>query len=126
MKKYPVSGATARARHLRRNMTKAEKRVWQILRSHGMDGYKFRPQVPFGRYVADFACHEARLVIEIDGGQHEPPAYREDERSQFLQDQGYRVLRFWDNEVMANLEGVHQLIADALGVITRSDLRAGQ
>jgi len=66
MKKHPVDGAHARARTLRQNMTEAERRVWQILRSHRMTGYQFRRQVPIGRYIADFVCHEARLIVEID------------------------------------------------------------
>jgi very-short-patch-repair endonuclease len=62
MKKYPVNGANVRARTLRQNMTEAEKRVWQILRSHRMRGCRFRRQVPIGRYIADFVCHEACLI----------------------------------------------------------------
>jgi very-short-patch-repair endonuclease len=115
LKKHPVDGARARARTLRQNMTEAERRIWQILRSHQMKGYKFRRQVPIGRYVADFVCHEARLIIEIDGGQHDRSSLREAERSGFLQDEGYRVLRFWNNEILANLDGVHETIADELG-----------
>jgi very-short-patch-repair endonuclease len=118
MKKHPVDGAHARARTLRHNMTEAERRVWQILRSHGMNGYKFRRQVPIGRYIADFACHEARLIVEIDGGQHDRSSPQEAERSGFLQNEGYRILRFWNNEVLANPDGVHQTIADELGRIT--------
>jgi len=118
MKKHPVDGAHARARTLRQNMTEAERRVWQILRSHQMQGYKFRRQVPIGRYIADFACHEARLIVEIDGGQHERSSPPERERSGFLQSEGYRILRFWNNEVLANLDGVHETIADALGRTT--------
>jgi very-short-patch-repair endonuclease len=114
MKKHPVDGAHARSRALRQNMTEAERRVWQILRSHQMKGYKFRRQVPMGRYIVDFACHEARLIVEIDGGQHDRSSPREAERSRFLKSEGYRVLRFWNNEVLANLEGVHQAIADWL------------
>jgi very-short-patch-repair endonuclease len=71
MKKHPADGAHARARSLRQSMTEAERRLWQILRSHQMTGYKFRRQVPIGRYIADFVCHEARLIVEIDGGQHD-------------------------------------------------------
>jgi very-short-patch-repair endonuclease len=71
MKKHPADGARARARTLRQNMTEAERRLWQILRSHQMKGYKFRRQAPIGRYIADFVCHEARLIVEIDGGQHD-------------------------------------------------------
>ena len=118
MKKHPADGAYARAGALRQNMTEAEKRVWQILRSHQINGHKFRRQVPIGRYIADFVCHEARLIVEIDGGQHDRSSPPEAERSRFLQNQGYRILRFWNNEVLANLEGVHQTIADELGRIT--------
>lgn len=95
-------------------MTDAERRVWRILRSHQTQGYKFRRQVPLGRYIADFVCHEARLILEIDGGQHDRTSPWEAERSGFLQGEGYRILRFWNNEVLANLDGVHRTIADAL------------
>jgi very-short-patch-repair endonuclease len=118
MKKHPVDGARARTRTLRQNMTKVERRVWQILRSHQMKGCKFHRQVPIGRYIVDFVCHEARLIVEIDGGQHERSSPQEAERSEFLQNEGYRILRFWNNEVLANLDGVHQAIADELGRIT--------
>jgi very-short-patch-repair endonuclease len=123
MKKHPVDGAHARARTLRQNMTEAERRVWQILRSHRMTGYQFRRQVPIGRYIADFVCptlcaRGARLIVEIDGGQHDRSSSRAAERSGFLRYQGYRVLRFWNNEVLANLDGVHQTIAAELDRIT--------
>jgi len=118
MKKHPVDGAHARARTLRQNMTEAERRVWQILRSHRMTGCQFRRQVPIGRYIADFVCHEARLIVEIDGSQHDRSSPREAERSGFLQDQGYRILRFWNNEVLANLDGLHETIAAELGRLT--------
>jgi very-short-patch-repair endonuclease len=99
-------------------MTEAERCVWQILRSQQMHGHKFRRQVPIGRYIADFACHEARLIVEIDGGQHDSSSPQEAERSAFLQNEGYRVLRFWNNEVLANLGGVYEAIAGELGRIT--------
>jgi very-short-patch-repair endonuclease len=118
MKKHPVDSAHARARTLRHNMTEAEKRIWQILRSHGMNGYKFRRQVPIGRYIADFASHEARLIVEIDGGQHDRSSPQEAGRSSFLENQGYRILRFWNNEVLANPDGVHETIADEMRRIT--------
>jgi very-short-patch-repair endonuclease len=118
MKKHPVDGARTRARTLRSNLTEAEIRVWQILRSHQMKGYKFRRQVPIGRYIADFVCHEARLIVEVDGGQHDRSSPREAERSRFLQNEGFRVLRFWNNEILANLDGVHETIAAELGRIT--------
>ena len=83
-----------------------------------MTGYKFRRQVPIGRCIADFVCHEARLIVEIDGGQHDRSSPQEAERSGFLEKEGYRILRFWNNEVLANPDGVHQTIADELGRIT--------
>ena len=85
-----------------------------MLRAHRMNGHKFRRQVPIGRYIADFVCHEARLVVEIDGGQHDRSSPREIERSGFLQNEGYRVLRFWNNEVLSNPEGVCETIVNAL------------
>jgi very-short-patch-repair endonuclease len=114
MKKHPVAGARDRARVLRRDMTDAEKRIWRILRSRQMDGHRFRRQVPIGSYIADFVCHDARLIIELDGGQHSGSSQLEADRSRFLQDQGYRILRFWNNEVLSNLEGVHTMIAEEL------------
>jgi very-short-patch-repair endonuclease len=118
MKKQPITGAHARARALRKNMTDAEKRVWQVLRSQQLQGYKFRRQVPIGRCIADFVCHEARLIVEIDGGRHDRLSPREAARRVFLQSEGYRVLRFWNNEVLANLDGVHQTIAHELERVT--------
>ena len=96
----------------------AERSLWQILRSAQIDGHRSRRQVPFGRYIADFVCHDARLIIELDGGQHEEAPPQEAERSRFLQHQGYRILRFWNNEVLSNLDGVHATIAKACGSTT--------
>ena len=118
MKKHPVAGAQPRARTLRQNMTEAEKRIWQILRLRQIQGYKFRRQVPIGRYIADFACHEARLIVEIDGGQHDRSVPQEAERSGFLENEGYRILRFWNNEVLANLDGVYAVIAREFAGVT--------
>lgn len=70
--------------------------------------------MPLGRYISDFFCHEARLIIEIDGGQHDASAPQEAERSRFLQGEGYRILRFWNNEVLSNLESVYARIVDDL------------
>jgi very-short-patch-repair endonuclease len=117
MKKHPAAGAHSRARILRRNMTEAERRIWGILRAEQIQGHKFRRQVPIGRYIADFVSHEARLIIEIDGGQHDPSSLQEIERSAFLRAEGYRVLRFWNNEMLANLDGVHAVITAELNGI---------
>jgi very-short-patch-repair endonuclease len=114
MKKHPLDGAAARARTLRQNMTETEIQVWQILRAHQLNGYKFRRQVPIGRYIADFVCHEARLIVEIDGGQHDRSSPPEIRRSGFLQNEGYRILRFWNNEVLANPDGVRETIVNEL------------
>jgi len=114
MKKHPSDGSHARARVLRRTMTDAEHRIWLFLRARQIEGFRFRRQAPIGPYIADFVCHEARLIIEIDGGQHDTDSLREAERARFLEGQGYQMLRFWNNEVLANPEGVVTVIADVL------------
>src|SRR5580658_6614091 len=114
MKKHPIEGARDRARTLRRGMTVAENSLWQILRSRQIDGHKFRRQVPFGPSIVDFVCHEARLIVEVDGGQHDAFLFKEVERTRFLQNQGYRVLRFWNHEILENPEGMHAVIAGYL------------
>jgi very-short-patch-repair endonuclease len=95
-------------------MTVAENSLWQILRSRQIDGHKFRRQVPFGPSTVDFVGHEARLIVEVDGGQHDAFLFKEVERTRFLQNQGYRVLRFWNHEILENPEGVHAVIAGYL------------
>jgi adenine-specific DNA-methyltransferase len=80
-----------------------------------MKGYKFRRQSRLAATWPTFVCHQARLIVEIDGGQHDPSSPREAERSRFLQSEGYRVLRFWNNEILANLDGVHETIAGRAG-----------
>jgi very-short-patch-repair endonuclease len=114
MKKHPIDGARDRARALRHEMTEAERSLWRILRSRQIERHAFRRQVPFGRYIADFVCHQARLVIEVDGGQHEPSSLRGAERSRFLKSQGYWVLRFWNHEILENPDGVHAMIVEHL------------
>ena len=111
MKKYPTPGGHTRARTLQQEMTDAEKAVWRMLRSRQIDGHRFHRQVSLGRYIADFVCHEARLIVEIDGGQHDPSAPQESERSRFLEGQGYRILRFSNNDALENIEGVCETIA---------------
>jgi very-short-patch-repair endonuclease len=98
------------ARKLRRNSTSAELRLWNRLRSRSIDGRKFVRQEPLGPYVVDFICREARLVIEVDGGQH-ADSVADRVRERWLQDHNYRVLRFWNNDVMRNIEGVLEVIA---------------
>ena len=100
-------------------MTDAELKVWQILRQRQIGNHKFRRQHPIGRFIVDFVCLSAKLVIEIDGGQHDLVSTPERERTQFLENQGYRILRFWNNEVFDNLEGIYLVIEAGLnGAIT--------
>ena len=101
---------------LRTNSTDAEHIIWAELRAHRLNGASFRRQTPIGPFIADFVCHEAKLIVELDGGQHfEPEQMRYDEkRSAFLAGKGYRVLRFNNHEVMTNREGVLETIAQAL------------
>ena len=102
-----------RARELRKDMTPAERRLWTILQRRQLEGFHFRRQCPIGPYIADFACLEAKLLIEVDGGQH-MDAVTDVRRDTFLSREGFRVLRFWNNEVMTNLEGVRALIVSRL------------
>jgi very-short-patch-repair endonuclease len=105
---------TDRARALRRQMTDAERKLWTRLRNRGMAGSKFRRQVPIGRFFADFACVERRLVVEVDGGQHAQPQQNDARRTGALASHGYTVLRFWSSEVLQNLDGVLARIEVAL------------
>jgi len=90
--------------------------LWRVLRIYKDKGFHFRRQVPMGSYIADFVCHKAKLVIEVDGGQHGTDAgiAADKTRTAWLETQGYRVVRIWNNDVLGNIEGVTQLINDAL------------
>jgi 2-isopropylmalate synthase len=103
------------ARSLRRNPTDAERLIWFLLRDRRLSGIKFRRQVPIGPYVADFASATHRLVVELDGGQHAESA-RDARRDSFLHANGWRVLRFWNNDVMGNREGVIESILNAVAL----------
>jgi very-short-patch-repair endonuclease len=107
---------TSRARALRREATPAERRLWAQLKQIDISGSHFRRQAPIGPYFADFACHRTRLVVEVDGEQHGFDAGRRHDsvRTRFLEAQGYRVLRFWNAEVVDNLDGVVETICAAL------------
>jgi very-short-patch-repair endonuclease len=92
---------------MRAEPTQAEQRLWWHLRHRlGLDGTHFRRQVRFGHYIADFVLHGAKLVIEVDGGQHDEQALADADRSKFIEGQGYRVLRFWNNQVLGNIDGM--------------------
>jgi len=103
------------ARALRKSMTDAEQLMWHCLRQKQLGGFRFRRQHPFERFVLDFYCCEAKLAVELDGGQHNEPEaiVRDTERTAFLEQHGIQVIRFWNNEVFQNLEGVLQSVYDA-------------
>jgi very-short-patch-repair endonuclease len=107
-----------RARRLRRDVTDAERKLWQRLRALETDGSHFRRQATIGPYFADFACHARKLVIELDGGQHgvEAHSVADSKRDAYMRANGYRVLRFWNNDVMQDADGVLEVIAEALSV----------
>jgi very-short-patch-repair endonuclease len=98
------------ARNLRKNMTDAERLLSQHLRSGQAGGCKFRRQHPIGSFIVDFICIDKNLIIEVDGGQHSLQAGADEERTNYLQGKGFRVLRFWNHEVLQNLESVLSLI----------------
>lgn len=102
------------ARRLRRELTQEERRLWYLLRSRRFAHCKFRRQHPVGNYILDFACCEARLCIELDGGQHSEHQSYDVRRTQWLSQQGWRVLRFWNNELWENEEGVLLTIYESL------------
>jgi very-short-patch-repair endonuclease len=96
-------------------MSAAERKLWYTLRDRRFTGFKFRRQVPIGPFIADFVCFEQRLVIEVDGGQH-AASLHDRRRDRWFAANRFRVLRFWNNEVLSNLEGVMTLLAQALKV----------
>ena len=95
-------------------MTEAEQRLWSALRRRQLDGLRFRRQVPLGGFIVDLACYDARLVIELDGGQHAESEAEDAARSQWLEERGFRVLRFWNNDIFENLEGVLEVIRKSI------------
>jgi very-short-patch-repair endonuclease len=105
----------ARSRALRRDSTDAEKRLWAILRNRNLDGWKFRRQVAIDSFIVDFCCIEARLIVELDGGQHaDKHKHYDDVRTRELKARGFRVLRFWNSEALQETEGVVQEITRML------------
>ena len=105
---------TERARRLRKRMTEAERFLWYKLRCRQLSGMKFRRQQPKGPFIVDFVCFEHRMIVEVDGGQHAEQALHDMQRSRWLEAQGYRVLRFWNNEVLVHIDAVTQAILDCI------------
>jgi very-short-patch-repair endonuclease len=109
--------ADERARRLRTNATDAERTLWRFLRTLKARGLHFRRQVPIDGFIVDFACYSERLIIEVDGGQHNTASGRraDTDRDDHLCRENFRVLRFWNNDVLTNPGGVAEAILDALG-----------
>jgi very-short-patch-repair endonuclease len=103
-----------RARQLRKELTDTERFAWFRLRKRQLAGHKFRRQVLIGPYVADFACLERRLILEFDGGQHAERVDYDERRAAWLESQGFRVLRFWNIDVLREWDAVEQMILEAL------------
>jgi lysyl-tRNA synthetase class 2 len=102
------------ARNLRRNQTHAERTLWFRLRDRRLGGWKFRRQFPIYRFTVDFFCADAHLIIELDGGQHAIRSVADAQRTKILEAMGYLVLRYWNNDVMQNTDGVLEDIYAAL------------
>lgn len=108
------------ARKLRKDQTDAERRLWWNLRNRQLEGWKFRRQVPVGEYIADFVCIDAKLIIELDGGQHSEQRQYDEQRTRDLEQAGFAVLRFWNNDVLTNTESVIEEILRMLRPTDRS------
>ncbi len=102
------------ARKLRKNSTKEERILWQLLRNRQFLGLKFKRQFPIGNYVVDFVCEEKKLIIELDGGQHNEAKniHLDRVRTEFLESKGYTVVRFWNKDINLNISGVYSYLLD--------------
>ncbi len=105
---------TRRSRALRNNATDAERELWQHIRNRQMHGVRFNRQVPIGPFICDFAARTAKLIIELDGGQHAVRTVEDERRARILASRGYKVLRFWNSDVLENVDGVLIVIEEAL------------
>ena len=107
------------ARELRKNMTPQERKLWSLIKNRQFYNFRFRRQFPIGNYIADFVCREKRIVIEIDGGQHNEVNEKEydNKRTEFLKMQGYIVIRFWNNDIDNNISGVYEELKKVFGVL---------
>ncbi|HEY8191813.1 MAG TPA: primosomal protein N', partial [Alphaproteobacteria bacterium] len=117
---------TENARELRQNQTDVEKKLWHALNDRQLHGFKFRRQYAFHPYIADFACPEKNLIVELDGGQHAERQEYDCERTAFFEKNGFKVLRFWNNEVIESMDGILQTIADALTRPSPNPLPTGE
>ncbi len=106
-----MGGVGEGAKNLRKNSTDAERVLWKVLRAKQVEGLKFRRQEPIGKYIVDFVCFEKDLIVEVDGGQHSEAV--DAGRDAWLRSQGFTVLRFWNHDVLQNIEGVLEVILRA-------------
>ena len=106
------------ARSLRKQLTPQERILWQLLRNHSFYGYEFRRQYVIGEYIVDFVCREKKIVIEIDGGQHNTPEeiIYDKKRTEFLNSRGYKVIRFWNSDIDKNIDGVYKVLLREFGI----------
>ena len=105
---------TGNARKLRRKQTDAERKLWSFLRNRQLHGYKFRRQMPIGTYIVDFACVSLKLIIELDGSQHMHNTDYDECRTEYLRTKGYKVIRFWNNEVLLQVDTALEALTLAL------------
>lgn len=108
-----------KARYLRKNLTEQERKLWNIIRNKQFYGYKFLRQYPIEPYIVDFVCREKKIIIKIDGGQHNTPdnILADEQRTKYLEAKGYKVIRFWNNEIIKNIDGVYQKLKNEFGII---------
>ena len=99
-----------RSRELRKNMTDAERQLWRHLRGRQLQGYRFRRQMVIGNYIVDFCCPQIKLIVELDGGQHQQQEHYDERRAQWLESQGYIVLRFWNHQMLQQPNAVLSVI----------------
>ena len=103
-----------KSRELRKNMTSQERKLWSIIKNRQFFGYRFRRQFPIGQYIVDFICREKKIIIEIDGGQHNEikNIQYDNKRTEYLISEGYKVIRFWNNDVDKNIGGVYEKLKE--------------
>jgi lysyl-tRNA synthetase class 2 len=109
-----MRGNVKPARRLRRNQTDAERVLWFRLRDRRLAGWKFKRQVPIDRFIVDFFCADGKLIVELDGGQHDKNREQDADRTKILEAMGYLVLRFWNHDVLQNTNGVLEEILSTL------------
>ena len=112
---------TILAKQLRQNQTPQEQKLWNIIRNHKFNNLKFKRQQPIGKYIVDFICKDIKLIIELDGGQHNTKEniLADEKRTKFLESKGYKVIRFWNNEIDNNIEGVYLELENQYQEITK-------